>query len=95
MTAEQIVSLVTGGATAATVLGLWIALFITGKIHTDSEFQGEVKRGELKDQTIRELRAAIEAANERAVAAVKASELIAGALTSAGQRRGRGPAKES
>ncbi len=87
MSAEGWVSLITGGAGAVTVLVTWLLCLLSGKIHTDSEFDREVQRGDLLQRALNEKDEALKAANERATAAVRASELIADAFTEVKQRQ--------
>ena len=88
---STVTSLITGGAGAVVVLVVFLTLILSDKLHTDSEFQRLTEAGERKDQTITELTKALDAASERGDAAVRASELIANAFTSTGQRRRRVP----
>jgi len=87
---NSLLSLVTGGAGAVTVLVIFLTLILSDKLHTDGEFQRLVEADVRKDETIEELTKALEAASERGDAAVRASELIASAFTS-GRRRSRAP----
>jgi len=96
MTAEQIVSLATGGAGALLIVIIWITLLLNGKLHTDEEFKREVARGDelvkrldLRNQSIEELQKALITANARADSAVRSTEMMADALAAAGQRRSR------
>lgn len=89
MSAESIVSLITGGASGLGVLVIVFALVLGDKLHTDSEFRRVLDANEKKDQTIAELTKAVDAASARADAAVRASELIADAFSAPKPRRRR------
>ena len=95
MDTTVIVPLITGSGVA----GIFCALFILGKIHSDSEYKREQslraeekQRADILEQALKEKDKALEAANDRADAAVRASELIADAFTEARRRRGGGRA---
>lgn len=91
---SSILSLVTGGAGALVVLALVSFAFYAAKLHSDAEFQREVRRGDLLQAAVAEKDKALEAANARADAAVRASELIADAFTEARvRRRGNTPGR--
>lgn len=87
MSIESLFSLITGGAGALAVMTIIFALILSDKLHTDGEFRRIVQANEKKDLTIAELTKALDAAATRADAAVKASEMIADAFSSAGSRR--------
>jgi hypothetical protein len=85
---------ITGGTGAVVVLALVAWAFYAGKVHSDPEFKREVERREaeerrsaLLEQALKEKDSALTAANDRADAAVRASELIADAFSQARQRR--------
>ena len=84
----SLIPLITGGGGALVVLMLVAYAFYLGKIHSDPEFQREVARGDRLEAALREKDKALEAASDRADAAVRASELIADAFTEARRRRG-------
>lgn len=102
-------TLVTGGVGALTVAAAWIGSVSTGKFHTDDEFQRECQRGAIKDATITELRAAVEAANSRAEvanaradaantradSAVEATKIVAQAVMHVQKRRSRAQSQAS
>jgi hypothetical protein len=90
MSLDAITSLITGSIGGAAVLGIWLLLLLTGKMHTDAEFQREVQRGDRYEEALAESRKAVTAADERADASVRAAELIAEALTPANPRRSTG-----
>lgn len=68
------------------VLGIWLTLMVSGKLHSDDEFQRESAALEREKIAHDETRRALAAASERADAAVRASSLIADAF---GARKGR------
>lgn len=87
MGADQIVTLITGGAGGLAVAVIFLVLFTSGKIHSDAEFAREVERGDREAEARQRLEEALLArgsalaeANARADAAVRSSELIASAL---------------
>lgn len=94
MSAEQIVSLLSGGTTALGFAVIWLTLLISGKQPTSAQLR-EVKeqlkleqtRNEVKDKIIEEQQRTIKAANERADQLSKSSEIMAEAFLAAGQRR--------
>lgn len=83
MDASVVVPLLTGSGVA----GIVLALFIMGWVHSDREFGREVSRGDRLEAALKEKDKALEEANARADAAVRASELIADAFTEARKRR--------
>lgn len=92
MDAGSLTSLITGGIGALGVLGIFLALILSDKLHTDGEFRRMAAANARKDETIAELTRAVDAAAERAGAAVRASELIADAFAAPTRRsRGRTP----
>ncbi len=97
MDTSSLLSLITGGAGAVTILVVFLSLILSDKLHTDGEFQRLTQAAERKDQTIAELTKALDAASARGDAAVRASELIAGAFSStpALNRRSRVPVEPS
>lgn len=90
--------LFTGGVGATTVLVSWLLSLLTGRMHTDAEFEREVKareaaerRADVLERTVQEKDRALIEATSRADAAVRASEVIADAFSEAkGRARGRG-----
>lgn len=89
---SSVLALIQGGAGALVVLALVAYSFYAGKLHSDREFQREVKRGDTLEAASTEKDKAIQEAAARADAAVRASELIADAFTEARRRRGGGRA---
>lgn len=87
MSAEGWASLLTGGVGAVTTLTVFLILIITGKLHTDGEFDREVKRGDQLTEALATMTRAKDAADERAGAAISASALIAEAFTKAAEHR--------
>lgn len=87
VSAEGYVSLLTGGVGAVTTLVVFLTLIITGKLHTDGEFDREVARGARLEQALADMTRAKEVSDERADTAVRASSLIVEAFTSAAKRR--------
>lgn len=85
---SSLLNLITGTAGALVVLALVAWAFYTGKLHSDKEFQREVRRGDTLQAAAAEKDKAITEAAARADAAVRASELIADAFTEARRRRG-------
>jgi hypothetical protein len=80
------VTLITTCPSAAVAL-YFVALFVTGKIHSDAEFCREVKRCELSEAARGEMQKALDAANARADAAVRALALLADAIGGPAERR--------
>ena len=89
MSIESLTALISGGVGAVTVLGIWLTLMITGKLHSDDEFQREAKALDKEKEAHEETRKALAEAAARADAAVRASELIASAFSSAAEQRKR------
>jgi hypothetical protein len=89
---SSLLALIQGSTGALVVLALVAYFFSIGKLHSDREFQREVKRGDTLEAAVAEKDKALEAAAARADAAVRASELIADAFTEARRRRGGGRA---
>lgn len=89
MSPEQIVGLITGSTGVVGCLVIFITLIMTGKLHTDGEFTRVEEALRLEKEAHADTTAALVAASERADAAVRASELIAEAFSSASQRRRR------
>lgn len=83
MDSSLIVPLITGSGVA----GVFCAFFILGLLHSNPEFKRETARGDALAAALKEKDKALEAANDRADAAVRASELIADAFTEARKRR--------
>jgi hypothetical protein len=90
VSADSLVSLITGGLGALGVMGIWLALMVGGRIHTDSEFQREAQALEREKAAHDETRRALAAAAERADTSVRAASLIADALTGAHHREHAG-----
>lgn len=88
MSAEQVISLITGGVGSLGVVGIFLFLIISDKLHTDGEFQRLQNLLDKAENAHAETRRALAAAIERGDAAVRASEVIANAFASAGQGRG-------
>jgi hypothetical protein len=87
VSAEGWVSLLTGGVGAITVLVVVLTLIISGNLHTDGEFEREVKRADRLEKALEDMTRAKEVSDERADTAVRASSLIAEAFTKAAQAR--------
>ena len=90
MSADSLVGLISGGAGAVTVFGIWMSLLVSGKLHTDAEMTRADQLSELRLEALRteqaahaETRRALAEAAARADAAVRASEMIADAFSSA------------
>lgn len=84
---SSVLALVQGGAGALIVLALVAYAFYSGKLHSDREFEREAKRADTLEAAMAEKDKALQEASARADAAVRASELIAGAFTEARRRR--------
>jgi hypothetical protein len=78
---DQLVGLIGGGTGAVGVLSLWLTMILTGKLHTDGEFDRVLDALNIEKAAHAETRKALDASNARADAAVRASELIADALS--------------
>lgn len=97
---ETVTSLITNTVGAVAVLGIFLTLIVSGRLHTDAEVKRledvvdrEATALEREKQAHDETRRALAAASERADAAIRASELVATALGEAKRRRsGHGPA---
>jgi len=89
MSAESLLSLITGGAGALSIMGIWMTLMIMGKLHTDGEVTLLVDALNREKAAHDETKRALAAASDRADAAVRASELVSDAFASASQRRKR------
>jgi hypothetical protein len=87
MSIESIAGLIGGGTGSVAVLVIFLVLMLSDKLHTDGEFEREVKRGDLERDAHAETRKALTAANERADAAVRAASLIADAMTGRSESR--------
>lgn len=72
------------------VLVYFVSMLLADKLHTDAEFKREAKALERERDAHAETKRALEAAIARADTAVRASELVAQALTAADQRGGQG-----
>ena len=87
MSVESLASLIGGGTGALAVMAIFLTLILSGKLHTDGEFdrlnQALKDEKEAHKETIR----ALTAANDRAGAAVQAASLIGESL--AGRQRAR------
>lgn len=77
---ESLTSLLTGGATAMTVMAIFLVLILAGKLHTDAEFQREAQALDREKMAHDETRKALVEAAARGDAAVRATELVARAL---------------
>lgn len=84
---SSLLGLIQGSLGALVILALIAFAFYAGKLHSDSEYQREVKRGDTLEAANAEKDKAIQEAAARADAAVRASELIADAFTEARRRR--------
>lgn len=87
MSADSIVSLITGGTTGLALSGIFLMLFLTHRVHSHEEYEQQVARAERAEaradrleEAVAETRRALEAADARAEAAVHSAELIANAL---------------
>jgi hypothetical protein len=91
MTIDNLQSIITGGSGAIVVVVIWLTMIMSDKLHTDAEFRREAAALEKEKAAHDETRKALAEAAARADAAVRASELIADAFSSAGHepRRGR------
>lgn len=87
---SSLLALIQGGAGALVIMALVAYSFFIGKLHSDSEFKREVRRGDTLEAALAEKDKALVEAATRADAAVRASELVAGAFTEARRRRSRG-----
>jgi hypothetical protein len=85
---ESLTSLLTGGVSAMAVMAIFLTLILTGKLHTDGEFDREATALDREKAAHEETRKALAEASARADAAVRASEMIAGAFAAA--RAGEG-----
>jgi hypothetical protein len=83
---DSLTSLLTGGISAMAVMAIFLTLILTGKLHTDGEFDRVSGALEQEKQAHTETRKALAEAAQRADAAVRASELIANAMTGASGR---------
>jgi hypothetical protein len=84
--ASTVLDIINGSAGAATVLLAWLGTLLIDKMHTDAEFQREVKRRELVEAANLEKDKTIAEANARADAAVNALERMADAIASPARR---------
>lgn len=80
MSVESLTGLISGGIGAVAVLGIWLALMVSGKLHSDDEFQREIKRGDLAEAARLEMQRAYQEANARAETAVHALEILSEAI---------------
>jgi membrane protein involved in colicin uptake len=80
---DSLTSLLTGGISAMAVMAIFLTLILTGNLHTSAEFDRVDGALEQEKQAHAETRKALAEAAQRADAAVRASELIANAMTSA------------
>jgi hypothetical protein len=90
VSAESLLQLLTGGAGAVAVLGIFLGLIVAGKLHTDEEMKRADQLAELRSEALKteqaahaETRRALADAAARADAAVRASEMIADAFSAA------------
>ncbi len=91
MSVESAVSLITGAGGAMGVMVIFLVLILSGKLHTDTDYQRVEKALEYEQQARAETAKALAAAAERANSAIRASELIADAFASSPRRRGNVP----
>jgi hypothetical protein len=84
---EQLIGIITGSTGVVGVLAIFITLILSGKLHTEGEFDRVAKALELEKEAHAETTRALAAASERADAAVRASELIAEAFSASSTRR--------
>ena len=84
MSVESLTSLLTGGVSAMAVMAIFLALILSGKLHTDSEFGREAAALDREKLAHDETRRALAEASARADAAVRAAELMADAFSRAG-----------
>ncbi len=87
VSAETLVSFLTGGVGAITTLTVFLMLILSGKLHTDGEFDREVMRGDKLETALADMTRAKEVSDGRADTAVHASSLIVEAFTAAARRR--------
>jgi hypothetical protein len=83
VTAEGYVSLITGGVGAVTVLAIFLSLILAGKLHTEGEFNREVRAHDKTRKALEDMTKSFEAASQRVDAAVRVSELVTEAFTKA------------
>ena len=88
MSVESLTSLLTGGISAVAVLGIFLALILADKLHTDAEFKREMEALDREKMAHAETRKALAEAAARADAAVRATEIIARALSRPAQDDG-------
>jgi hypothetical protein len=81
MSADSFVSFLTGGVGAVAVMAVFMTLILAGRLHTDGEFNRLEAALNREKEAHDETRRALTDASARADAAVRASELIARALT--------------
>ena len=94
MNVESLTGLISGSIGAITVLGIVLTLILSGKLHTDSEMRRAdetiermTRALDKSEEALAETRRALTEASARADAAIRSSEVIAGALRAAGGRR--------
>lgn len=87
MSVESLAGLLEGGVGAIAVMGIVLSLMLTGKLHTDAEFDRLEAALDREKSAHDETRRALTIASERADAAVQASQLVASAFTEAQTRR--------
>jgi hypothetical protein len=85
---ESLTSLLTGGISAMAVMAIFLTLILSGRLHTAGEFDRTDAALEREKQAHDETRKALTEAAGRADAAVRASELIADAFSSAPRKVG-------
>jgi hypothetical protein len=85
---ESLTSLLTGGISAMAVMAIFLTLILSGKLHTSGEFDRTEGALTAEKQAHAETRKALTEAAARGDAAVRASELIADAFSSAGRKAG-------
>lgn len=78
------------------VMAIFLTLILTGKLHTDKEFDREASALDREKTAHEETRRALSEASARADAAVRATEIVAGALShSRGAKRTGSPGNVS
>lgn len=83
MSVESLTSLLTGGISAIAVMAIFLTLILTGRLHTESEFERAIGALDKEKTAHEETRRALTEAGARADAAVRASEMIAAAFAAA------------
>jgi Tfp pilus assembly protein PilN len=86
LSVESLTSILTGGVSAMAVMGIFLTLILTGKLHTDGEFQREAAALDREKQGHDQTRQALAEAAARADTAVRAAQMIADAFTRSGTK---------